>query len=104
MKMRSLGALAGVTALGLVASLAGQSPANSQGPDKFIIVQSTTSTENSGLFKHILPMFTEKTGIEVRVVAVAPARPSRTRSTAMATWCSCTTSRRRRSSSPRASA
>src|SRR5262245_5913223 len=72
MKMRSLGsgALAGVAALALVASLAGLSPASSQGPDKFIIVQSTTSTENSGLFKHILPMFTKKTGIEVRVVAV----------------------------------
>ena len=38
--------------------------------DKFIVVQSTTSTQNSGLFDHILPMFTKKTGIEVRVVAV----------------------------------
>ena len=38
--------------------------------DNFIIVQSTTSTQNSGLFEHILPLFTEKTGIEVRVVAV----------------------------------
>jgi tungstate transport system substrate-binding protein len=38
--------------------------------DKFIIVQSTTSTENSGLLKYLLPMFTQKTGIEVRVVAV----------------------------------
>jgi tungstate transport system substrate-binding protein len=38
--------------------------------DDFIIVQSTTSTQNSGLFEHILPLFTEKTGIEVRVVAV----------------------------------
>jgi tungstate transport system substrate-binding protein len=38
--------------------------------DKFIIVQSTTSTQSSGLFEHILPLFTEKTGIEVRVVAV----------------------------------
>jgi tungstate transport system substrate-binding protein len=37
--------------------------------DKHIIVSSTTSTENSGLFKHILPMFQKKTGIEVRVVA-----------------------------------
>jgi tungstate transport system substrate-binding protein len=36
----------------------------------FNIVQSTTSTQNSGLFEHILPLFTEKTGIEVRVVAV----------------------------------
>jgi len=38
--------------------------------DKFIIVQSTTSTQNSGLFDHLLPVFTAKTGIEVRVVAV----------------------------------
>ena len=38
--------------------------------DKFIIVQSTTSTEQSGLFGHLLPLFQEKTGIEVRVVAV----------------------------------
>lgn len=36
----------------------------------FIIVQSTTSTENSGLLADILPKFTAKTGIEVRVVAV----------------------------------
>ena len=35
----------------------------------FITVASTTSTENSGLFGHILPMFREETGIEVRVVA-----------------------------------
>jgi len=38
--------------------------------DTFIIVQSTTSTQNSGLFDHILPMFKDKSGIEVRVVAV----------------------------------
>ena len=38
--------------------------------DDFIILQSTTSTQNSGLFDHILPKFTERTGIEVRVVAV----------------------------------
>jgi tungstate transport system substrate-binding protein len=38
--------------------------------DKYITVASTTSTENSGLFGHILPMFQEETGIEVRVVAV----------------------------------
>jgi len=38
--------------------------------DDFIIVQSTTSTQNSGLFDHILPKFIDKTGIEVRVVAV----------------------------------
>ena len=36
---------------------------------EFITVASTTSTENSGLFGHILPMFEAETGIEVRVVA-----------------------------------
>lgn len=36
----------------------------------FIIVQSTTSTQNSGLFESILPIFRARTGIEVRVVAV----------------------------------
>ncbi len=37
--------------------------------DRYIVVSSTTSTENSGLYRHLLPMFREKTGIEVRVVA-----------------------------------
>jgi tungstate transport system substrate-binding protein len=38
--------------------------------DKFIIVQSTTSTQNSGLYDYLLPKFKDATGIEVRVVAV----------------------------------
>lgn len=38
--------------------------------EKAIILQSTTSTANSGLYDHILPMFTAKTGITVHVVAV----------------------------------
>jgi tungstate transport system substrate-binding protein len=37
---------------------------------KFIVVASTTSTEQSGLFGHILPAFTKQTGIQVRVVAL----------------------------------
>jgi tungstate transport system substrate-binding protein len=37
---------------------------------RFITVASTTSTEQSGLFKHLLPMFEQQTGIEVRVVAL----------------------------------
>ena len=37
---------------------------------RFITVASTTSTEQSGLFKHLLPIFRQKTGIEVRVVAL----------------------------------
>jgi len=36
----------------------------------FITVASTTSTEQSGLFRHLLPAFSKTTGIEVRVVAV----------------------------------
>jgi len=43
---------------------------NAQAQEKFITVSSTTSTEQSGLFKHLLPLFTAKTGIQVRVVAV----------------------------------
>jgi tungstate transport system substrate-binding protein len=38
--------------------------------ERFITVSSTTSTEQSGLFKHLLPAFTAKTAIQVRVVAV----------------------------------
>lgn len=38
--------------------------------EKFITVASTTSTENSGLFKAILPVFEKKSGIQVRVVAL----------------------------------
>jgi tungstate transport system substrate-binding protein len=37
--------------------------------EKFIVVASTTSTEDSGLFKYLLPLFKAKTGIDVRVVA-----------------------------------
>ncbi len=37
---------------------------------RFIVVASTTSTEQSGLFGHLLPAFTRATGIQVRVVAL----------------------------------
>ena len=37
---------------------------------RYITVASTTSTEQSGLFKHLLPIFENKTGIRVRVVAL----------------------------------
>lgn len=40
----------------------------------FIILSTTTSTENSGLLAYILPKFTEKTGIEVKVVAVGTGK------------------------------
>jgi tungstate transport system substrate-binding protein len=38
--------------------------------ERFITVSSTTSTEQSGLFGHILPIFTRESGITVRVVAL----------------------------------
>ncbi len=41
-----------------------------QAQDKFIVLASTTSTEQSGLFKHLLAQFTQASGIAVRVVAV----------------------------------
>jgi tungstate transport system substrate-binding protein len=43
-------------------------PAHAQ--QTFITVASTTSTEQSGLFKHLLPIFEKKTGTQVRVVAL----------------------------------
>lgn len=45
--------------------------------ERFIVVQSTTSTQNSGLFDHILPLFRSSTGIEVRVVAVGTGQAIR---------------------------
>ena len=53
-----------------IAALAAGLSTAAHAEDPFIIVQSTTSTQNSGLLDHILPMFKKKTGIEVRVVAV----------------------------------
>jgi tungstate transport system substrate-binding protein len=57
------------TALLTFGLLIGSGPAASQA-QKSILVSSTTSTEQSGLFGHILPVFTNKTGIAVKVVAV----------------------------------
>ena len=37
--------------------------------DKSIVVASTTSTQDSGIFGHILPLFQAKTGIQVKVIA-----------------------------------
>ncbi len=41
-----------------------------QAQERFIVVASTTSTEQSGLFPHLLPAFKQATGIDVRVVAL----------------------------------
>ncbi|MGH8661407.1 MAG: extracellular solute-binding protein [Burkholderiales bacterium] len=52
----------------LLLSISTASSAESQ--TRFITVASTTSTEQSGLFRHILPIFEKKSGIQVRVVAL----------------------------------
>ena len=52
----------------LLIALALLSTAHAQ--ERYITVASTTSTEQSGLFRYLLPIFEKKTGIQVRVVAV----------------------------------
>jgi tungstate transport system substrate-binding protein len=54
-------------ALGLLIAVLGVAPAAAQ--EKSIVVASTTSTQDSGLFGHILPLFKARTGIDVKVVA-----------------------------------
>ena len=45
--------------------------------DNFILLQSTTSTKNSGLYDYLIPLFTADTGIDVRVVAVGTGQALR---------------------------
>ncbi len=59
-KLRSLAA-ATLFAIGFVAS--------GQAQDKSIVVASTTSTQDSGLYDYLLPKCKEKTGVTVKVVA-----------------------------------
>ena len=54
-------------ALALLLALAS---GNAQTADRFITIASTTSTEQSGLFGFLLPIFGKETGIKVRVVAL----------------------------------
>ena len=55
----------------LAAALLGATlPGASRAQERFITLASTTSTEQSGLFRHLIPIFRQDTGIDVRVVAV----------------------------------
>jgi tungstate transport system substrate-binding protein len=54
----------------LAAALCLTLPVGARAQDRSITVASTTSTEQSGLFGHLLPAFTRATGIAVRVVAL----------------------------------
>src|SRR3954454_9539210 len=56
-----------VVAAGLVGAAL---PGALRAQERFITLASTTSTEQSGLFRHLIPIFREDTGIDVRVVAV----------------------------------
>ena len=51
----------------LATLLAFTAPALAQ--EKSIVVASTTSTQVSGLFDHILPLFKAKTGVDVKVIS-----------------------------------
>ncbi|TIP26353.1 MAG: sulfate transporter [Mesorhizobium sp.] len=57
------------TAVAIILTFLASSGASASAQEQSIVVASTTSTRDSGLFDHILPLFTTKTGIEVRVVA-----------------------------------
>jgi len=61
--MKRLHTLAALAVLGILSMM----PASAQ--DKSIVVASTTSTQDSGLFGHLLPAFKQKTGIDVKVIA-----------------------------------
>jgi tungstate transport system substrate-binding protein len=52
---------------GLFCAIVHGAPASAA--DRSIVVASTTSTQDSGLFGYLLPIFTAKTGIEVKVIA-----------------------------------
>jgi len=60
----------GRLAFAIAAMVLGLCATGASAAEKFIILQSTTSTQNSGLLDAILPEFTKTTGIAVRVVAV----------------------------------
>ena len=66
-KTRSLGVHAWVVGAILVLAPSGFARADE---DKTITVASTTSTQDSGLFDYLLPIFKRKTGITVKVIAV----------------------------------
>ncbi len=63
--------------LACAAVVLGLIPGSVIADDRSIVVQSTTSTQNSGLFDHILPDFSDASGIVVKVVAVGTGQAIR---------------------------
>ncbi|HXW10376.1 MAG TPA: substrate-binding domain-containing protein [Steroidobacteraceae bacterium] len=60
--------ITGLLSMALLAATA--TPMSTLAQETSILVQSTTSTQNTGLYEYLLPKFTAKTGIGVNVVAV----------------------------------
>jgi tungstate transport system substrate-binding protein len=56
-----------IAAVTLVAAVFAAHPTFAQ--DKSIVVASTTSTQDSGLFEYLLPLYKQKTGVTVKVIA-----------------------------------
>jgi tungstate transport system substrate-binding protein len=67
--------IAAALAAVIVAAMLGAFPVTAG--DRFITIASTTSTDNSGLFAHLLPIFTASTGINIRVVALGTGQAIR---------------------------
>ena len=63
-----------VRAATLVAMFAAASGHPAFSKDRFITVSSTTSVRNSGLYDSLLPQFKNKTGIDIRIIAVGTGR------------------------------
>jgi tungstate transport system substrate-binding protein len=86
----------------LLAALSAQACAQqARAQDQSIVVASTTSTQNSGLFGYLLPIVKQKTGIEVKVLAQGTGQALDTARRGDAMWCSFTPNQPKRSSSPK---
>ena len=76
--MNALGRIRGrLFRLGAALTLALLAAASGAQAGEFITVASTTSTQNAGLFDHLLPLFEAESGIEVRIVAVGTGQALR---------------------------
>ena len=76
--MNALGRIRGrLFRLGVALTFALLAAASGARAGEFITVASTTSTQNAGLFDHLLPLFEAESGIEVRVVAVGTGQALR---------------------------
>ncbi len=64
-------------AIGLTFGLLAATQPQSQAVEHSLLLASTTSTENSGLFAHLLPLFEAATGIKTRVIAVGTGQALR---------------------------